>query len=365
MIHVVLGTKAQYIKTAPLLRLMDDGQVTYRLIDLGQHGELTKTLRAELGVREPDVFLGGATDITTIAQAALWAAKLGLSALSKRRVAKDVFGRKRGIVVVHGDTPSTLLSILLAKRVGLAVAHLEAGLTSGRLTEPFPEEAIRRIVMRYADLLFAPDDVSAKHLQALSQSSRVRGQVVLLGANTGAEQLHVEHVSDAGDVVATMHRVENVTSKTKVAAFETLLTRIVKERPVTLVTHGPTKRALRQSGADLRLQAAGVTLVDLLAHDTFVTLLANAPYVITDGGSIQEETARIGVPTLLWRDATERGDGLGENVVLSKYDAATIDTFLATFQTLRRQVTPLTSRPSQVALDALRSFTDGSGQTGL
>lgn len=353
MIHVILGTKAQYIKTAPLLRLMDDEQVAYRLIDLGQHGQLTQTLRQELGVREPDVLLGGETDITTISQAAMWAVKLLFGLGSKRQVATDVFARTRGVVVVHGDTPSTLLSMLLAKRVKLPVAHLEAGLTSGRLTRPFPEEAIRRMVMRYADILFAPDDTSEAHLRALATEERVRGEIVALGGNTGAEQLHVGSVRDDGPVVATMHRVENVTSRARVKQFETLLLRVVATRPVTLVTHGPTKRALKQAGADVRLAQAGVDLVDLLAHDTFVRLVANAPFVITDGGSIQEETARIGVPTLLWRDATERGDGLGVNVVLSHYDPATIDTFLHEFAALRTEPVALTTRPSAVALATL------------
>lgn len=356
MIHVVLGTKAQYIKTAPLLRLMDAENVAYRLIDLGQHGQLTQALRRELSVREPDVYLGGAKDITTIPAAARWALKVAGTTLSKRHVATHVFARKRGIVVVHGDTPSTLLSILFAKRVGLPVAHLEAGLTSGVLTQPFPEELIRRIVMRYADVLFAPDTIAESHLDQLAAKQRVRGMIVALGGNTGAEQLQLGDVSDDGPVVATMHRVENVTSTTRVRQFEALITDLVARRAVTLVAHGPTKRALKNSGADLRLAALGVTIVDLLGHDTFVQLLARAPFVITDGGSIQEETARIGVPTLLWRDATERHDGLNENVVLSHYDPAIIDTFLANYGQLRRDVTPLTTRPSKVALDTLTAY---------
>lgn len=356
MIHVVLGTKAQYIKTAPLLRLMDAENVEYRLIDLGQHGELTKALRRELSVGEPDVFLGGAKDITTIAAAARWALKVAVSTRSKRHVATHVFGRQRGIVVVHGDTPSTLLSILFAKRVGLPVAHLEAGLTSGTLTQPFPEELIRRIVMRYANVLFAPDVIAEQHLNRLAAKKRVRGAIVALGGNTGAEQLQLGDISDDGPIVATMHRVENVTSTVRVRQFETLLTKLVANRAVTLVAHGPTKRALKNAGADTRLTAAGVTIVDLLPHDTFVKLLARAPFVITDGGSIQEETARIGVPTLLWRDATERHDGLNENVVLSHYDSVIIDTFVTGFARLRRDVTPLTTRPSKVALDTLRVY---------
>ena len=95
-IHVFLGTKAQYIKTAPLLRLMDERGVPYRLIDSGQHAALSTGLRAELGVREPDYVLGGSKDITTVPQAMAWSASLATRPLrherreeGRRRVAVD------------------------------------------------------------------------------------------------------------------------------------------------------------------------------------------------------------------------------------------------------------------------------------
>ena len=77
MIHVFIGTKAQYIKTAPLLRLMDSEGVDYRLIDSGQHADLSRDLRAELDVREPDVVLASGGDINSVGHAMLWSGRLG------------------------------------------------------------------------------------------------------------------------------------------------------------------------------------------------------------------------------------------------------------------------------------------------
>ncbi|MFP4512845.1 MAG: hypothetical protein ACLFRV_07855, partial [Acidimicrobiales bacterium] len=125
-LHVFIGTKAQYIKTAPVLARLDARGVPYRLIDSGQHGALSTGLRAELGVRDPDLLLGGSRDITSIPQAMAWAARMTTRLVSGRRVRDEVFGGSGGICVVHGDTPSTLLSTLLARRAGLTVAHLEA-----------------------------------------------------------------------------------------------------------------------------------------------------------------------------------------------------------------------------------------------
>ena len=175
MIHVFIGTKAQYIKTAPLLWQMDARGVHYRLIDSGQHALLAASFQEELGVRPPDVRLGGDADITSIPQAIGWTLRLAVRLLSKRRLRAGVFGGMGGVCVVHGDTPSTLISTVMARRAGLTVAHLEAGLRSGRWFHPFPEELIRFLVARRADLLFAPDDRAVHNLGAMRVKGPGRG----------------------------------------------------------------------------------------------------------------------------------------------------------------------------------------------
>lgn len=383
VIHVFLGTKAQYIKTAPLLRLLDARGIEYRLIDSGQHAALSVGLREELGVRHPDHVLASGVDITSIPQAAVWAAKLFARLFDGRRLRREVFGGHGGVCVVHGDTPSTLLSTLMARRAGLQVAHLEAGLRSKHLLHPFPEELIRVVVMRIAHLLFAPDADAVANLRRM----RVRGTIVPLPGNTVAEAL--DHELDAASAarpepeveveapdatagrraaapdtgegpqapaIVTMHRVENLNRRERVEALVATVERIAATRPVRFVQHGPTIDTLRKRGLDARLRAAGVDLVALAPHGEFVGMLAAAPFVITDGGSIQEECALLGVPTLLWRAATERPDGVGANVVVSGYDRATVDRFLADPQSLRRPRVADRVKPSEVVLDHLLEY---------
>ncbi len=353
MIHVFLGTKAQYIKTAPLLRLMDERATPYRLIDSGQHAALSAGLRRELGVRAPDHVMGGDKDIDTVAQAVRWSAGLGMRLVSADRLRREVFGGHGGICVVHGDTPSTLLSALMAKRAGLRTAHLEAGLRSRRLLHPFPEELIRLAVMRASDLLFAPDEQAVLNLRELV----LRGEIIAAGANTVVEALRHSLGEPpgpgSGPVVVTMHRVENLKSAKRTDQLVALVAEIAASRPVVFVAHGPTADTFRRRGVDRRLAQAGVDVRPLAPHGQFTRMLAAAPLVISDGGSIQEECALLGVPTLVWRLRTERGDGLGANVVLSQYDDATVRAFLADPEAYRR--TPLRSRttPSQQILDAL------------
>jgi UDP-N-acetylglucosamine 2-epimerase len=334
MIHVFIGTKAQYIKTAPLIRTLESRGLPYRLIDSGQHAELSRDLRTELGIREPDVMLGGTRDIVTIPQALAWAAGLAVKLAAPSTIRSTVFGGHGGVCVVHGDTPSTLLSTLMARRGGLRVAHMEAGLRSHRLLHPFPEEMIRIVVMRLAHVLFAPDTEAVVNLKAM----RVPGEIVPLTGNTSIEAVRhgARDPGDLGPAIFTMHRVENLHRPTRVQGFVAMVLHAATLGPVRLVLHGPTRQILADGGHLESLADAGVDIVNLVPHGEFVAMLDAAPYVVTDGGSVQEECALLGVPTLLWRDRSERPNGIGENVVVSRYSETVIRAFLARPDRYRR-----------------------------
>ena len=348
-----IGTKAQYVKTAPLLRLMDERGVDYRLIDSGQHARISSVLRSELGVRAPDHVLGGDADIVSVPQALRWSALLAARLWSAHRLRDVVFGGDGGICVVHGDTPSTMLSALMAKRAGLRVVHLEAGLRSHSLLHPFPEELIRLAVMRVADLLFAPDDTALANLREM----KVGGRVVRVDANTSVDALRWSLTADAlpasGPAVVTMHRVETLHHRARVAMLVDAVAEAAARWKIRWIVHGPTAAVLARSGADVQLAQAGVELGPLVPHAELMRLVAEAPFVITDGGSIQEECALLGVPTLLWRMRTERPDGLGANVLLSKYDPILLERFLDDPEPLRRPGVPLDRSPSEQILEVL------------
>ena len=354
LIQVFLGTKAQYIKTAPLLLLMEERGIPYRLIDSGQHTDIGRQMREEYGIREPDIALEqGGGDVTSVRQAMGWATRLATRALDRRWLREEVFGGHGGICVVHGDTPSTLIAAFMASRAGLKVGHLEAGLRSGSYVHPFPEEIIRVLTMRRAQLLFAPGAEAADNLRGMG----VSGRIVDTGANTVEESLVAVLDLDRGEngttVVATMHRVENLKSRRRVEGFVALLERVSADHDVLFVAHGPTIEVMEKGDLMNRLRRSGVTVRPLLPHGEFARAISTASFVITDGGSIQEECALLGVPTLLWRDRTERSDGLGANVVLSGYSPTTVDGFLTEPARIRRDPQPLTAQPSAVILETL------------
>ncbi len=327
-ITVFLGTKAQYIKTAPVLSELDRRGVGYRVIDSGQHAAIMAELRRELAVRDPEFSFGGSRDVTTVPGALGWSAGVASWLVRRRRLREEVFGPRARLCLVHGDTPSTLLACLLARRAGLEVVHLEAGLRSHHLLHPFPEELIRLVVMRASGVLFAPDEVAMANLVDL----RLRGRALLVPGNTSIDALRTSlgepPAPASGPAVVTMHRVENLHARGAVEGFVALVERLGAKGPVRFVVHGPTRAVLERGGHLARLVAAGVETVPLLGHRDFVRLLAAAPLVVTDGGSIQEECALLGVPTLLWRRRTERPDGLGANVVLGRDRPEVVERFV-------------------------------------
>ncbi len=358
MIHVFIGTKAQYIKTAPLLRLMDERGVEHSLVDSGQHAEIARVMRRELGVREPDVIVADDGDISTIPAAIKWAARLSTRLVRSSKLRDDVFQGRRGICVVHGDTPSTLLSALMAWRAGLRVAHMEAGLRSRNILHPFPEELIRIFVMRFADICFAPTADAVANLER----TRHRGDIVALTGNTSIEAVGYATsqtgAPPAGPAVVTMHRVENLRNTKRVEGWLTAVEKVAATYPVRFVMHEPTRLALESVGGLERLKRLGVEISPLVGHSEFVDLLRAAPLAIIDGGSIQEECGYLGVPTLLWRERTEREHGIGANVVMSHFDQSIVDRFLGDLEALRVPMMLPDVAPSEQILDELLARLD-------
>ena len=370
MIHVFVGTQAEYIKMAPLLWRMESAGLPYRLIDSGQHADRSESFRDELGLRAPDYTMGGTRSVDSVPAALWWAAGLGRKLALRRRLDRIVFGGHPGICVVHGDTPTSLIGALMAKRAGLALAHVEAGLRTHRWLHPFPEEIIRVVVDRVADLLFAPNGAVAEELR----ERRVRGRIITGSSNTVSDALRAALESPAAGTpttldlsggarshssprrprhaVVTMHRVENLHRRRRRQGLVQVITRLAQTTPVRWYVHEPTRRALG-SADQAGLEASGVELVPMIPYAEFVRELARAPFAITDGGSIQEECTLLGVPVLLWRDRTDRADGLGENVMLSHYDPGVVEAFLADPERFRRAPRLPQSSPSQEILEVL------------
>jgi UDP-N-acetylglucosamine 2-epimerase (non-hydrolysing) len=356
MIHFFIGTKAQFIKMAPLMVELRRRSVAYRYVDSGQHAEITRSLRQVFNLPEPDVSLRDATgDIVSIPAALGWYLRhLGSCYFSRRRLRNEVFPGG-GICLIHGDTLSTLLGMQMARAAGLQVAHVEAGLRSHCLWEPFPEELIRIRCMGRADLLFAPSDEAMKNLEQM----KLRGELVRAPGNTVADALRLMDtrrldvdVPAEPFALATCHRLETISKRERLRQVVELLNLAVERWPVVFVTHKPTYRYLERFGLqdalDPRIDCRGMQ-----DYATFVALLKQAKVVLTDGGSIQEECGYLGKPCLILRSVTERSDGLGTSARLWGFNNQVAKEFLAWADSYQSASAALDVQPSKMIVDRL------------
>ena len=321
MVICLVGTRAQLIKMAPVLRLLEASAVPCRLILSGQHQETMEALLREFGIGLPPLRMGEGPEITRVGPLLRWFLQRLWQGVTRRRAWFRPDASGPACMLVHGDTVSTLLGALLGRWHGLKVVHVESGLTSGRWREPFPEELIRRLVFRLTDIACCPGPVAAAHLAG----RRLRR--VDTGTNTILDAVRLARERFAGVTapvpstpygVVSLHRFENIFDAARFGALLDALEQTAALLPLVFVLHPSTRRQAERLGLMPRLQSIqGLTLLPRMTYVPFLKLASGARCVVTDGGSNQEELAYLTVPTLLMRRVTERSDGLGNSVQLA------------------------------------------------
>lgn len=314
----VVGTRAQLIKVAPVIVACERHGLPMSLLLTGQHQETMQDLINEFGIATPPIAVLAASERATVGSLLRW---LPLAYRGIRTQLRDIKrGNGAGIdVIVHGDTLSTVLGAIAGWRSRARVVHLESGLTSGKLLDPFPEEISRRIVFRMARMAMCPSKDAADHMRKHHRRCEVidtRGNTILDSVVlVGATVARCSQVPPY--IVASLHRFQNIYDGTRLRKLVELLGTVAAIYPIHFVLHPATRKRLVKTGLFDRLATAqGITLSPRLGYGDFLRLAAGAACVLTDGGSNQEELAALGVPTIVMRNATERPDGLGANVLM-------------------------------------------------
>lgn len=338
MILVVYGTTGELIKLAPVLRrLRDRGHTPLTATTAQQVTQIPEFLE-DLGVPQPDWWLARGRrdrDLEHRADILPWLAKVAYS-FAKRRgeIRRRIAAAGTpGMLLVHGDTLTTVLGGVAGRAMGLAVGHIEAGLRSGSWREPFPEELDRRIVSRLATIHFAPGPWAADNLRAAG----VSGTIVDTGANTIGDAIRDLPVlipdldlPDRPFGLVSLHREELLRDEQRFSATLEALARASRDVPLLFVDHSVTAAALRHQGLEGLFGSVDLRRIPRMPHRVFMGLLRRAAFLVTDSGGSQEECAALGIPCLIHRRRTERLDGLAEGIVmLSGLDAAPIERFIA------------------------------------
>ncbi|CAN1518494.1 WecB UDP-N-acetylglucosamine 2-epimerase [Paracoccaceae bacterium] len=302
-ILTILGARPQFIKAASISRHVgNNSDLTEVLVHTGQHydADMSDVFFEELSIPRPAHHLG----ISGGGHGAMTGRML--EALEAVIVAE-----KPAVVLVYGDTNSTLAGALAAAKLHVPIAHVEAGLRS--FNRQMPEEINRVLVDHCADLLFTPTDVATLHLiregidrDRIQQVGDVMYDTALyfgdraraLGKGASAFGL-----ADRGFVLATVHRQENTDDRARLASILSALSAAAAQIPVILPLHPRTRSRIADFGLEASL--ARIKVVDPLGYLDMVGLEAAAAVIATDSGGVQKEAYFHGVPCVTLRDETE------------------------------------------------------------
>ncbi len=306
----VFGTRPEAIKMAPVIhQLEQDSRFTPQVVVTGQHREMLDQV-LDLFDIAPDLdlaIMGNRQTLTEVTTRALDGLTGAIEQLQP------------DLVVVQGDTTTTLCGALAAFYARLPVAHLEAGLRTGDVTAPYPEEMNRRLTSQLASLHLAPTETSRRNLLA----EGVDPETVLVTGNTVIDALHqvLRRPLAYGDpalhridtdprrvVVVTAHRRESWgDGMTRIAAA---VAELATDPDLLVVFPLHRNPAVRSCFEPALSPLPNVVLCEPLPYAGLVKLLDRCTLVVTDSGGIQEEAPGLGKPVLVLRDTTERPEGV-------------------------------------------------------
>jgi UDP-N-acetylglucosamine 2-epimerase (non-hydrolysing) len=334
MITCFIGTRAQLIKMAPVILEIERRGWLLNLVFTGQHKETMGALVSDFGIRSSHKYLYQGKEITGIAQMAIWFARCLWRCLRQPDEFIPRFANRYNIILIHGDTFSTLLGAMAGRLRGIKVAHIEAGLRSGNMFHPFPEEITRCVVFRLSHLAFCPG------VWAYANMGRYGVKRFNIGQNTLLDALIIALAAPLKTLlpfepeqfgIVSIHRFENIFNRSRLSNIVRLIEKAAAKYPVAFVLHPATRKKLLQFGLLVELEHnPRIRLLSRMGYFEFVQLIKNAKFVITDGGGNQEELSYLRVPTLLMRKATERQEGLKTTATLCGYNENILDQFLTT-----------------------------------
>ena len=318
-ILIVAGARPNFMKIAPLIRQLRTNDKKYRinglswkLIHTGQHYdfEMSKVFFDDLDIPKPDYFLnaGSGTHAEQTAKVMV-------------EFEKVCFEERPDVVVVVGDVNSTLACSVIAKKLNIKVAHVEAGLRSGDMS--MPEEINRIVTDSISDYLFVTEESGMENLKKEGKNEE---QVFFVGnimidtlyyslkkledkklrkSGVGESLQNSNHHPNAnGYAVVTLHRPSNVDDKEKLEDIILALKEISKDMDVYFPMHPRTKKSIETFKMNNLLN--DIEVVPPKAYLEFLALWKDASLVLTDSGGLQEETTALGIPCFTIRENTER-----------------------------------------------------------
>ena len=326
-ITIVIGTRAELIKTFPIMLELQRRNIPYYFIHTGQHnlGDLCDIF----SVKSPDIVLTEEPKKSSKfnsrqIKAIVWNLKLVGKIRKELKELKEL-----EYVLYHGDTMTTASASIASSKImnpfkKYKNVHLEAGLRSWDNFEPFPEEISRRIVGKFSDILFAPSEKSRKNLKELKNKNiLVFGNTIVDSAYFAldlAKKKKIKPLNNKNFAIVTIHRHENLKNKKRMEKIVEVLLSL--EIPCYFAAHDNTLKKLEEFKLLKKLKKnKNIKLIKPMDYVPFIYQINKCSLIICDGGSMQEESLIFKKPCIISRYATERPEGLSTNFqFLTKFD---------------------------------------------
>jgi UDP-N-acetylglucosamine 2-epimerase (non-hydrolysing) len=311
----VVGTRPEAIKMIPVFRALSRLPGICQTVHLtGQHSALEESFSFPGASARPGPALPEDKGVASLRRH------------FRRILGQRLLLERPDLLLVHGDTTSALAGALAASDCGIPIAHVEAGLRSHDLRQPWPEEGNRVAIDALSTLLFAPTQDAAGNLQV---DHRVKGRIFVTG-NTGIDALfdareRIGHVPRTlrRTILVTCHRKENQGERT--SAICAALKQLARSLPIDIILPLHPNPAVRGPIIEALGAQPHIRLIEPVDHAAMVRLILGAWLILTDSGGLQEEGAALGRPVLVLRNVTERPEGLRtDNLRLIGTDTCTI-----------------------------------------
>jgi UDP-N-acetylglucosamine 2-epimerase (non-hydrolysing) len=352
VILVVFGTTGELIKLAPVLVRLDERGHRYLLATTGQQVQQIPGFLEQFGLRQPDLWLArGAKgrDLRVNSDIPGWLGTVTRSYVRHRgRLRRTLREDDRpSLVLVHGDTMTTVLGSVIGRSLRTTVAHIEGGLRSFDLRHPFPEELNRKLATALSRIHYAPNAWAASNLRGHeivdTGSNTIRDSLALVSDDASPVVVH-----DGPFGIVSLHRFELLNSRRLLTETIEVLADAARRTPLLFVDHPVTIAALERFGLEGHFDEASFVRIPRLRFFDFVRAERRSAFVVTDSGGSQEECYYLDLPCLVHRMKTERREGLGENAVLSGMSADVLRDFLGDPTRFRRRASLPPASPSDV-----------------
>lgn len=356
-IYIFIGTTAELIKIASVLKELKKRKVEFTLITSGQTDILFNEFVKYTGKIENIIALKGKENKSSLIHFIIWTIKTFVVALFSLRNEFKHIDRKRSYFIVHGDTVSSLIGALIAYYYRIRLVHVESGLRSFNYFEPFPEEICRNIISRLTDIHFCPNKWSVDNLKnhkgiKVNTKQNTLLESYWMAIESKKPKLRVKNLKKKYFVLV-MHRQEHVMFRKSWSRkmFNFIINNSPKDLQCVFILHDITASFFKTAGYSNSLHK--LITVTRLPFVDFIKLMNSAEFVISDGGSNQEELSYMGKPTLILRNSTERIEGLGKNAILSKGNYDTVKNFFRNYKNYKRSKITKSFRPSKIIVDYL------------